>query len=349
MLVKRTAAELAELIGGTCSGDPACEAIGVASIEEASPEQVSFIADPKYADKLTVSKAGIVLYPVDSDITLPQGCTGIACDDPSADFSKVVAVFAPPPLVFSPGIHSSAVVAKGAVIAESAHIGANAVVDECAVVEDGSVVGAGCYLGPETRIGSDSLLYPNVTVRERCIIGNRVIIHSGTVIGADGFGFVPGATGHTKIPQVGIVQIDDDVEIGANVCVDRARFGKTWIKQGAKIDNLVQVAHNVVVGELCFLVGQCGVAGSSRLGKGVVLAGQSGVAGHLEIGDGATVMAQACVIGDVDAGKKVVGFPAVEHREYARSQMQLKRVEKLGKTVKQLQKQVAELTAKLES
>jgi len=170
-----------------------------------------------------------------------------------------------------------------------------------------------------------------------------VIIHSGTVIGSDGFGYIPGVSGHTKIPQVGIVQIDDDVEIGAQVAVDRARFGKTWIKQGAKIDNLVQIAHNVVIGEYSFIIAQVGISGSTHLGRGVIAAGQAGLAGHLKIGDGATLMAKAGVAKDIPAGATVIGIPAVPRKEFARNLFAVGGIGKLKAKVKMLQKEVAEL------
>jgi UDP-3-O-[3-hydroxymyristoyl] glucosamine N-acyltransferase len=225
----------------------------------------------------------------------------------------------------------------------SAHVGPNAVIEAGAVIGERTVVGALCYIGQDATVGDDCLLHPNVTVRERCRLGSRVIVHSGTTIGSDGFGYVPNLTGglHAKIPQVGIVQIDDDVEIGANVAIDRARFGKTWIRRGVKIDNLVQIAHNVVVGELSFVVAQAGIAGSSKLGRGCVLWAQAGIAGHAEIGDGTQILAQSGVPKDLPPGSRVIGSPAVPEREFIRDLFNLHRIDKLAAQLKELKAQLA--------
>jgi len=262
-------------------------------------------------------------------------------------FMDVVTRFAPPPPVFAPGAHPSAVIHPTARIATTAHIGANTVIEAGAVVGERTIIGALCYIGHDACIGDDSFLHPNITIRERCRLGQRVIIHSGTTIGSDGFGYIPNLTGglHTKIPQVGIVQIDDDAELGASVTVDRARFGRTWIRRGAKIDNLVQIAHNVEIGEFSFVIAQVGISGSTKIGRGCVLWGQAGLPGHLEIGDGAQVLAQAGVTKDVPPGARVVGAPAVSEREFVRNLFNVHRVDKLAATVRELQKKVAELAA----
>jgi UDP-3-O-[3-hydroxymyristoyl] glucosamine N-acyltransferase len=344
-MTPRTSAEIASLVGGRLSGPADLPVSGVAALQEAQPADLSFLGNPRYRDQVLPSRAGVVLVPADFADVPPAGRAWIVCADPSAAFMKVAQLFAPPPPTFAPGIHPSAVVHPEARIAASAHVGAQAVVEAGAVVGERSVVGALVYVGQDTRLGDDCLLYPNVTIRERCRLGNRVIVHSGTTIGSDGFGYIPNLTGglHTKIPQVGMVQIDDDVEIGANVAVDRARFGKTWIKRGAKIDNLVQIAHNVVIGELSFVIAQAGIAGSSSLGAGSVLWAQAGVPGHLRIGNRAQVMAQAGVTKDVPDGAVVVGAPAVPAKEFIRDLFNLHRVEKLAQTVRRLEAEVAAL------
>ena len=200
-------------------------------------------------------------------------------------------------------------------------------------------------MGNDTVVGENCLIYPNVTIRERCILGNRVILHPGVVIGADGFGYKSGPAGHEKIPQVGIVQLDDDVEVGANSTIDRARFGRTWIQAGTKIDNLVQIGHNVEMGRCCLIVAQAGVAGSTHMGNGVILAGQAGVVGHLRIGDGAVAMAQAGISKDVAPGAVLMGSPAQDRRAFARERMLIKQLDNLQKQVKELvaaQKKAAE-------
>jgi len=338
-----TSQQIAELIGGQLIGPPDLTVNGVAALDAAGPDRVSFLGNPRYARQVLPSAAGVVLVPDSFEPEPPAGRAWVVCADPSAAFATVVAEFAPPPIHFPPGIHPTAAVSSDASVAASAHVGANAVIGPGAIVGDRTVIGAGVVLGHETRVGADCLLHPNVTIRERCVLGDRVIIHPGTVVGSDGFGYISGPNGHRKIPQVGIVRIDDDVEIGACVAVDRARFGATWIKRGAKIDNLVQIAHNVVVGEGCLIVAQVGIAGSSHLGRGVVIAGQVGIAGHLELHDGATVMAQSGIGKDVPAGAVMFGSPAVTRKEYIRERAAIHGIPKLKQAIARLQQRLDEL------
>jgi UDP-3-O-[3-hydroxymyristoyl] glucosamine N-acyltransferase len=344
----RTSAWVATLTGGQLVGPGAVPVAGVGSLDEAGPSAVSFLAQPRYRDRVLPSKAGVVLVPLDFAPPPPAGRAWVRCADPSAAFSAVVTAFAPPPVVYAPGRDKTAVVAASATVPDSVHVGPGAVIEADACIGERTVIGAGCYVGHATRIGADCLLYPRVVIRERCLLGQRVIVHSGAVIGADGFGYTSGAAGHTKIPQVGIVQLDDDVEIGALTAVDRARFGRTWIQRGSKIDNLVQVAHNVVIGQHCLVAGQAGISGSTHLGNGVVLAGQVGLAGHLTIGDGAVMMAQAGSGSDVPPKAFMIGSPAVDRREYARHQMNIKRIDRMSRTLKELEAQVQALRQRLE-
>jgi UDP-3-O-[3-hydroxymyristoyl] glucosamine N-acyltransferase len=343
-----TAAEIAALVQGRLVGDGGVTVHSVASLQEASPGHISFLGNALYRDQVLPSKAGIVFLPENFEEPPPAGRAWILCGNPSDAFSTMVEFFAPPPLEYPPMRHPTAYIHETAVIAPSAYIGPNAVVEAKAVIGEHSVVGAGSFIGQETVLGEHCLIYPNVTIRERCLLGNLVIIHSGTTIGSDGFGFIPGPNGHKKIPQVGIVQIDDDVEIGSQVAVDRARFGRTWIKRGAKIDNLVQIAHNVVIGEFCFIVAQVGISGSTALGRGVIAAGQAGIAGHLHIGDGAVLLGRAGVTKDIEAGANVMGMPAVDKRVFARSQLAVQQLPKLRQTVKQLQQELAALKKQLD-
>ena len=214
-----------------------------------------------------------------------------------------------------------------------------------AEIGDGTVIGAGCYIGHDVKIGAGSLLYPNVTIMYRCVIGRKAVIHPGVVIGGDGFGFIPTKQGLVKVPQTGIVQIDDDVEIGANTTIDRARFGKTWIKSNVKIDNQVMVAHNVVIGESSILVAQCGIAGSAELGRGVVLAAKSGVNGHITLGDGVQVAGTSGVVKSLPAGAIALGTPAESQREFMARHTLPSRFEKLSAKVEALRKEIAELKA----
>ncbi len=221
-------------------------------------------------------------------------------------------------------------------------------------VGDGAVLGdrvrlhGGVYIGAGALIGDDTVLYPNVTVLDRCIIGSRVIIHSGTVVGSDGFGFAQNGDCHFKIPQVGIVQIDDDVEIGANCTVDRATMGKTWIQRGVKIDNLVQVAHNVVVGENSVIIAQVGISGSTKVGKNVILAGQVGITGHLEIGDNVRVGAQSGVAKSIPAGQSVSGSPAIAHRDFLKNCQIISRLPELRKRIMSLEQRLAALEQEID-
>jgi UDP-3-O-[3-hydroxymyristoyl] glucosamine N-acyltransferase len=304
--------ELAELVKTGIPTNGADTIItGFASLREAGSGDLSFLSNPRYRQQLADTRASVVLVPVGWTDT-PAHVTGLAVQDPSAAFEKVVEKFGFQPSTIRFGIHPSAAVGVGV---EANHariaIGAHAVVEEGAHLGDDVEIGAGCFVGKGVHIGSGSRLYPNVTVLDGCILGKNVILHSGTVIGADGFGyeFVNGR--HRKIRQAGIVQIDDDVEIGANTTVDRARFGRTWIGEGTKIDNQVQIAHNVVIGRHCIIVAGVGIAGSAQIGDGVVIAAQAGVAGHVTIGSRCTVAARSGVTKDLPPGPAMyMGFPA---------------------------------------
>jgi UDP-3-O-[3-hydroxymyristoyl] glucosamine N-acyltransferase len=301
-----TLGELADALQAQLDGDPARVVTGVAPLDTAGPDQISFLTDLRYRDAARASRAGAFLAPADvADLPAPT----LHCAAPQQALIDLVRLFHPPaPTV--PGVDPTAVIAPDARIDPTAAVGPLTVVERDAVVGAGVRVHALVYVGPGVRIGEDSVVHPHVCLREGVRIGRRVVIHAGAVLGADGFGFVFDGTTHRKVPQVGGVMIEDDVEIGANTAIDRATFGDTIVRRGSKIDNLVQVGHNVEIGELCLLAAQAGVAGSSRLGRGVVLAGQVGVADHLTVGDGAMVGAQAGIASHVEAGARVWGTPA---------------------------------------
>ena len=334
--------QIAELTGGTLVNPHDKLITSVASLLEATENQLSFLGNDKYIPQVTVSKAGIVLIP-DNYQPEDDKCY-IICKNASAAFSQVIDIFAPEPIKYKAGIHPNASVAESATVGSNCHIGANAVILDGAVIGDNTVICAGTVIGHEAVIGSDCLFHPNVTIRERCIVGNRVIIHSNTAIGSDGFGFIPGAGGHKKIPQVGIVVLEDDVEIGSSVCIDRARFGKTRIGTGTKIDNLVQIAHNVEIGAHCFIVSQSGIAGSSKLGNFVIVAAQAGITGHVEVGDGVTMAGRAGVTKDIAPGSKVFGFPAVSKKEFVMQNLRIKKIEKMEKELKEMKKLIEGLS-----
>lgn len=335
--------EIAEIVGGKIKGNGDILISGVASLAEAGPHEISFLSNKKYVSKLSSSKAGAVIVSEEQESELPENGNFIVCLNPNAAFSKAIELFAPAPIAHPKGIHPSAIVAEGAKVSHRASIGPCAVIENGVEIDDEVVVGAGSYIGHFTKIGKGTLIYPNVTIRERCIIGKNVIIHPGVVIGADGYGFEAGPTGIVKIPQVGIVQIDDDVEIGANCTVDRARFGKTWIKRGVKMDDHVHVAHNVIVGEYSMLVGQCGIAGSAVIGRGVIIAAQAGINGHITIGDGVKVAGTSGVVKDVPPGETVVGTPAENPRDFIERISLPKKFQKLQAKISVLEKEIEKL------
>jgi len=295
-----TVQELAMVSGGELIGDPAQKITGAASLAEAIPGEISFFANPKYIGRLRNTRASAVFVPL--DFSAQTTAAQIRVANPAKAFEQVVLKLAPEPIAFVPGIHSSAIIDPGAKLGARVSVQPHAVLETGAVIGDDTVIGAGSYIGHQTIIGANCLIYPRVTIRERTRIGARVVIHSGAVIGADGFGFEPSEGRYEKVPQLGIVQIDDDVEIGANTTIDRARFGRTWIQEGAKIDNLVQVAHNVVIGKHTVIAAQAGIAGSVRIGSKVLIGGQAGIIGHIEIGDNTAIGAQTGVSKNISGG-----------------------------------------------
>ncbi len=335
--------EIAKIVNGTIIGDENLIINSVESLKNAEEGQIAFLANKKYTNQVSISKASAVLIDTDYTETANSNKSFIVCEDPNREFSKIITLFAPEPVQYKPEIHKSSIIAKSATIGKNVHIGANVIIEENAKIADNCIIAAGSYIGHNTHIGADSLIYQNVTIRERCVLGKNCIIHPGTIIGSDGFGFAPSPTGIVKIPQVGFVQIDDNVEIGANCTIDRARFGKTWIKHDVKIDNIVQIAHNVIIGEYSIIVAQSGVAGSSELGKGVTVAGQTGIIGHLHIGDGATIGGKSGVLKDIEPNAKYMGFPAVEFKQFAANTNLPKKVKKLTKKIKDLEEKLATL------
>jgi UDP-3-O-[3-hydroxymyristoyl] glucosamine N-acyltransferase len=334
--VTTTVDELAALVGGRVAGGAGETRItGVAAIADAVEGQVTFLGDKKYLATLAVSKAAAAVVPADfaAEISAVQ----IRVENPAQAFAKILEKFAPPPVVFSPGVHPTAVIADGVKLGAGVSVQPHAVIEAGVSIGDGTFVGANVYIGHGTTIGADCKIHANVTIRERNILGNRVTVHSGTVIGGDGFGYEFSDGRNVKIPQTGIVQIDDDVEIGCNTAIDRARFGKTWIQQGTKIDNLVQIAHNVVIGRHCLIAGQVGIAGSTRLGNRVTLGGQAGLADHIEIGDGAMVSGGSSVSRSIPSREIWMGVPAAPMDEYKEEFSNLHRLSRLFARVKKLE------------
>lgn len=333
-----TLQELAKLCGGELRGDPAIEITGAASLAEATAGEISFFGNPKYAAQLGKTQASAIFVP--SNFEQKTTAAQIRVINPAKAFEQVAMKFAPNPVQFPPGIHTTAVIDSTVKLGKDVSIQPYAVIEAGSTIDDNTFIGAGTYIGHNSVIGSECKIYPRVTIRERTRIGSHVIIHSGVVIGADGFGFEAVAGQHEKVPQLGIVQIDDDVEIGANTTIDRARFGRTWIQQGVKIDNLVQIAHNVVIGRGSIIVAQVGIAGSVRLGEGAVLAGQVGIVGHVEIGDRAVVAAQSGIAKSVPPDSAWFGSPAVPLREAKEQIAWIHRLGRLFARVKEIEKKL---------
>lgn len=336
--VARTLREIANLISGEVVGNGATVITGICGIKEAEPGDITFIANSKYEHLLNETRASAVITSRDMRVSSKPI---IRTDNPSLAFSRLVAHFVQAFEKHPAGISPQAVVGKNVKLGKNVAIQAFAVIEEGVEIGDRTVVYAGTYIGRLARIGNDCLLYPNVSVREGVEIGHRVIVHSGTVIGSDGFGFATIAGTHHKIPQIGTVVVEDDVEIGANVAIDRARFGKTIVGKGTKIDNLVQIAHNVVIGSNGIIVSQAGISGSTVLGKNVVLAGQAGIVGHITIGDNAIVGAQAGVTKSIPPNTSVWGCPAKPLAKIKRVNAAAQRLPEMYKTVEELKKRVA--------
>lgn len=341
-----TVDDVARFLGGRVVGDGGTLLSGIAGLTEAKPGDLSFLANPKYAVHLPATKAGAVLVAEErGDCPAPQ----IVVPNPDHAFSLLIETFGPKPVHPAVGIHPTAVVGERVAIGAGARIGAGVVIGEGTVIGANAVIYPNTVVGGGCTLGDDCLLYANVSLRERCRLGHRVVVQPGAVIGSDGFGFVLVGGRHQKSPQVGIVVVEDDVEIGACACIDRARFGVTRIGAGTKIDNLVQVAHNVDVGSHCLLVAQVGIAGSTRLGNYVTLAGQVGLAGHLTIGDQATVTAQSGVSKSVPPKAVVRGSPARDYRAALAQEVGLRHLPRTEERVRQLEQRIAELERRLGS
>jgi UDP-3-O-[3-hydroxymyristoyl] glucosamine N-acyltransferase len=332
-----TLEQIAQLVGGQLAGDPGCRIEDAAPMEHATPEHITFAEKGPSLKRIAQTKAAAVLVPpghVEPDKSLVQ------VKNPRLAYAKVLAVFHPQRRPVA-GIHPTAVIGEGCTIGRDVSIGANAVLGERVTLGDGVVLHPLVVLGDDVVIGDHTTLYPHVTILERCRVGRRCIIHAGTVIGSDGFGFVQDGGRHHKIPQVGIVQIDDDVEIGANNTIDRAGYGTTWVQSGVKTDDLVHIGHNVVVGEHTLLVAQVGIAGSTTIGHHAILAGQAGIAGHITIGNESVVGPRTGVAHSVP-DKQIVsgGVVAMPHRIWLRFSQVLP-------TLPDLQKQVRQMEARL--
>lgn len=330
------ASEIARLVGGRLEGGTDPNISGAAPLDRAGPDELSFLANPRYLPYLQQSRAGVILVGRGLAEECGDDVVRIIVDDVHRALALVLSHLYPEPVV-TPGVHPTAVIEEGAELGEGVSIGAYAVVGSGARIGDRSRIGAHCVIGDRCELAEDVVLHPHVTLYPGVRIGARSIVHSGTRIGVDGFGYVFIDGAHRKVPQVGACVIGADVEIGANTTIDRGSIGATEIGENVKIDNLVHVAHNVRIGDRSIIVAQVGIAGSTTVGRGVTMGGQVGVPGHVRIGDGATLAAQAGVFGDVPAGALYSGYPARPHKEALRAQAGLFRLPQLMKRIRALE------------
>lgn len=339
-----TIAEISSAVKGDLAGDGTAVIHGLAGLREAGSGDITFLSNARYQSAVQDTKASAVIVGKDWDGACP--CALIRVENADAAFTAVASLFAPTMPAPAAGVHATAVVAEDVELDDSVSIGPHCVLESAVCVGARTVLVAGCYLGHGTTVGEDCRFYPHVTTREFTVIGDRVIIHNGAVIGSDGFGYVQESGAWKKIAQIGTVEIGADVEIGANVTIDRARFGKTVIGQGVKIDNLVQIAHNVRLGDHTAIAAQVGIAGSTTIGRGVQIGGQAGASGHVTIGDHAIVAGRAGVTKDIPAKTFVSDFPAIPHRKARRVHAHVMRLPDLKKRVDEMEKRVESLEKK---
>jgi UDP-3-O-[3-hydroxymyristoyl] glucosamine N-acyltransferase len=343
MMFTLTTGELAVKLGAALEGDAGAVLRGVSDLRSAGAGQLSFAGHPRYLPEVAASGAAAVIVPKAAQIDSPKPAL-LRVADVDAAFAAACALFAPPAVAIPRGIHPQAWVSPQAKLGKNVSVGAFAVVEAGAEIGAGTTLYPQTYVGHAAKLGADCLLYPFASVREHCLLGDRVILQNGAVIGADGFGYAVDAQGvRTKIPQTGIAVLEDDVEIGANATVDRARFGQTRVGKGTKVDNLVMIAHNCIIGEHSVLCSQAGLAGTTTLGKHVICAGQAGLAGHLTVGDGAVVGAQAGVSKDLPGGQMYLGAPAVPRLEFGKSLAHVASLPKLKEQLKALEARLAAL------
>jgi UDP-3-O-[3-hydroxymyristoyl] glucosamine N-acyltransferase len=338
--MKMKLAEIARIIDGEVCGDDSIVITGISGIKEAKEGDVTFVANPRYSALMKTTQASAIITSYDVNNS-PKPL--IKTKDPSLAFARIVSHVGPHRMKHPKGVHPTAIVADGVHLGQDVAVGPYAIVEKGTQIGDRTIIYGGCYIGHDVKIGDDTIIYPLVSLRERVEIGDRVIVHSGTVIGSDGFGFATVQGVQEKIPQIGTVIIEDDVEIGANVTIDRARFDRTLISRGTKIDNLVQIAHNVTVGKHSIIVAQAGISGSTVVGDNVILAGQAGVVGHISIGNGAIVAAQAGVTKSIPDNTKVSGYPAKPHEQAKRVNACLQRLPLTYSKIKELEEEVVRL------
>ena len=342
-----TAATIAGFLNGEVDGNPSVKVNTVAKIEEGHVGALSFLANPKYEHYIYSTRSSVVLVNKEFVPTEKIIATLIRVPDAYKAFASLLTLVEQS-RPKKTGIHSTAVIESSAIIGKDVYIGANAYIGENCFLGDGCKIYPQVFIGDNSKVGKNSIINPNVTIYHECVIGNNCIVHAGTVIGSDGFGFAPQSeTEFMKIPQIGNVIIEDDVEIGANVAIDRATMGSTIIKKGVKIDNLVQIGHNVEIGENTVLAGQTGIAGSAKIGKNCMLAGQVGIAGHIKIADGTKIGAQAGILGDIKEENTIIlGSPAFDYKQFFKSTVVFKKLPELKTRLDRIEKEIESLKGK---
>lgn len=335
-----TAQQIATMVNGTIEGNPDVIVSTLAKIEEGCQGAISFLANPKYTHYIYNTDSSVVLVRNDFEPEMPVKATLIRVEDPYATLAhllKIVAQMSEPQYI---GIEQPSHIADGVKVSDDCYVGAFAYIAKGVKLGKNVKIYPKVYIGDNVVIGDNVTLKPGVTVYHNCVIGNNVTIHAGAVIGGDGFGFAPVGDSYDKIPQIGNVVIEDDVEIGANTTIDRATMGSTIIRRGVKLDNLIQIAHNVEIGENTVMAAQAGVAGSTKIGRHNMIGGQVGFAGHISIGDHNEIGAQSGIPNNVGSGKRLMGYPAVNATDFARNTVNIKNLTKLNKRVNDLEKRV---------
>jgi len=341
-----TARQIAQYLGGAVDGDGNATVNTFAKIEEGQPGALSFLSNSKYTHFLYSTKSSIVLVNKDFKPEQPVSATLVRVDNAYESLARLMSLYAS----MKPGRTGISTLAS---VSDKATVGRNVYIGPFAVIEDGATVGDNTQIYPHVTVGEGAhigdgcILYPHVTIYYGCRIGSRCILHAGSVIGADGFGFAPTSDGYDKIPQIGIVELEDDVEIGANTCIDRSTMGRTVIHKGVKLDNLIQVAHNVEIGENTVMSAQTGIAGSSKVGSWCMVGGQTGISGHISLGDHVNIGAQSGILGNIKDGQTIMGYPAFDYKSFMRSSVIFRKLPEMNKELDALRKEVDELKAKL--
>ncbi|SJZ47574.1 UDP-3-O-(3-hydroxymyristoyl)glucosamine N-acyltransferase [Selenihalanaerobacter shriftii] len=338
--------DLVKIVDGELEGDPTLEIIGVGGVNDVENRELTFAQNPNYLDKALASPASAIIVTHECE-TVPNKAL-IKVDNPRLAFAKIAQNFTPE-LFKIDQIHPTAVVADDVELGDDISIGPNVTIESGSKIGDGARIAAGVYIGSQVSIGDNTLLHPNVVINAETKIGSEVIIQAGTVVGSDGYGYESTDTEHYKVPQLGDVIIEDKVELGANVTIDRAATGSTIIGEGTKVDNLVHIAHNVKLGRNCLVIAQVGIAGSAQLGDWVTLAGKAGVIGHLTVGDNVTVAAQSIVTKDVPSDSFYSGYPARDHKSEMRVKAARRKLPNLIKELNKLKREVKELENKIDS